>query len=103
MLQKLNETPLERFLSDELVPCSGNMIKFSEFYARLMDWLDPEDKRNWSKIRVGRELSTQYPRARQRGTGQFHIANIRWKEDNIESGSKLIMQDGYLEHENEID
>ena len=37
----------------------------------IWDWLDPEDKRNWSKIRVGRELSTQYPRARQRGTGQF--------------------------------
>ena len=35
MLQKLNETPLERFLADELVPCSGNMVKFSRVLCSL--------------------------------------------------------------------
>jgi hypothetical protein len=100
MLQKLNETPLERFIADELIPCPGAMIKQSEFYERFQDWLDPEDKRNWSKIRVGREIPTQFPRARQRGTGQFYIGNIAWKEDKIEPETKLIIIDGYLENAN---
>ena len=103
MLQKLNETPLERFINDEAVPCSGAMIKQSEFYERFQDWLDPEDKRNWSKIRVGREIPTQFPRARQHGSGQFYIGNLAWKDENAEPTKKLIVINNYLETKDEND
>lgn len=101
MLQKLNETPLEQFINDETIPCLGSMISQGEFYVKFQEYLDPEEKRNWSKIRVGRELPTQYPRARQRGTGQFHIGNIAWKDDEVEPTKKLIVFGEYLEIQDE--
>ena len=103
MLQKLNETPLERFINDELTPCPGLMVKFGDFFSRFMDWLDPEEKHNYSKIRVGREISTQYPRARKRGSGQFYIGNIRWNHEPAMKLAKLTVVNDYLEHEHEDD
>ena len=97
MLQKLNETPLEQFINEETIPCLGSTIQQKDFYEKLQTWLDPEEKRNWSKIRVGRELPTQSPRARLHGTGQFHIGNIAWKDDEIEPGKKLVVIAEYLE------
>lgn len=99
-LQKLNETPLERFVEDECLPCTGVTIKFSEFFSRLHDYLDFEDQRHWSKIRVSREMSTQYPKGRMRGTGQFHIGNIKWRNDeDATPEQKFIVINGYLEQE----
>jgi hypothetical protein len=97
-LQKLNEGPLERFLADNTVMKDGASIKFSEFYIRFEDSLDYEDKRSWSKIRVGRELAATVPRGRQRGSGQFYLGNIAWKDfENEVADHKLSLKDGYLE------
>jgi len=98
MLQKLNETPLERFIADNCVLKDGTQIKFSEFFDKFHETLDFEDRNSWSKIRVGRELSSIVPRGRQRGSGQFYLGNIAWKDfENEVVDHKLILKDGYLE------
>jgi hypothetical protein len=98
MLQKLNETPLERFITDNCVFKDGALIKFSEFFDKFTDSLDFEDRNNWSKIRVSRELSSTVPRGRQHGTGQFYLGNIAWRDfENEILDHKIILKDGYLE------
>ena len=98
MLQKLNETPLERFIADNCILTEGAQIKFSEFFEKFHETLDFEDRNSWSKIRVGRELSSVVPRGRQRGTGQFYLGNIAWKDfENEVADHKLSLKDGYLE------
>jgi hypothetical protein len=98
MLQRLNETPLERFIIDQTSPCDGNMIKFKTFYDLFIDQLEPIEMSSWSKIRVGREISTIYPRGRARGNGQFYIGNLKWKEDlEVKPTTKLRLANQYLE------
>ena len=68
------------------------------FYDKFVDALEPSEIAQWSKIRLGREISTIYPRGRRRKDGQFYIGNIRWKDDlDIEPGLKLKLLDDYLE------
>jgi len=100
MLQKLNETPLERFMADECIQKPGIMIKFSEFYERFNESLDPSDASMWSKIRTRRELPSNFPYGRHHGTGQFYIGNIAWKDDSDPPGQRFILKDNYLENEN---
>ena len=99
LAQRLNQTPLESFLSEKCRNINGKMIKFSDLYDKFMEWLDPSEAHNWSKIRVGRELPPSYPKGRIRETGQFYIGNICWA--NIEQkdppGKKLVLKDEYLE------
>jgi hypothetical protein len=99
MLQKLNETPLERFLTDETIIKNGQKLKFSEFYDRFQESLDITEQQAWSKIRTRRELPTSYPYGRERGTGQFYIGNLAWKDNTEEFGPRYVLKDGYLEQE----
>jgi len=102
ILQQLNESDLERFIRESCDSIFGSVIKQSEFYELFMAWIDPEEAYKWSKIRVGKELPAQYPRARLRGSGQFYIGNIMWKEgEKPKKPQKYIVVDGYLEYEND--
>lgn len=95
-LEEQNKTHLELFLAEECKHCSGNRIKFSEFFEKFQTWLPSDDLARWSKIRVGRELPPAYPRARIRETGHFHIGNLCWKDDTCDPKQGLSIKDGFL-------
>jgi len=100
MVQNLNKTHLEMFLEEKCTSVLGKMIKFSDFFAKFQEWLDPNEVHRWSKIRVGREVPPQYPKGRLHETAQFYLGNVAWKED-IKEGevilTKLVIKDGFLE------
>lgn len=100
LAQELNKTQLELFVSEKCQHVVGRKIKFSEFYDRFQEWLDPTEATHWSKIRTGRDLPPQYPKARIRENGQFYIGNVCWTGEPTsatEASAKFIIKDGYLE------
>lgn len=98
-VQQTNQTQLELFLDAECKPCVGANLKFSDFYDKLIQWMEPSEVNYWSKIKVGRDLPPQFPRGRLKKTGQFHIGNITWKESECPPGVRLTVHGDYLEPE----
>ncbi len=98
-IQQTNQTQLELFLTSETKPCAGSNLKFSEFFDKLIGWMEPSEVNYWSKIKVGRELPPQFPKGRLRKTGQFHIGNITWKDSECPPGVRLALHGDYLEPE----
>lgn len=98
MAEKSNQTLLEAFIHENCHYFPGRMIKFSEFYDRFREWLDPSEVSNWSKIRLGRELPPRHPKGRVMAeTGQFFIANISWEPMNGQPlEPRLVLKDDKL-------
>jgi len=96
--QQLNQTELEVFISEKCTHTLGQELLFARFYERFIEYLDPNEAHNWSKIRVGKELPPQFPRARKSCDGQMHIGNIMWRGAEIDEDapSRYIIKDGYL-------
>jgi hypothetical protein len=83
--QESNRTELERFIIARIHSFDGVVIKFSEFYDRFIEGLDANERNDWSKIRVGRELPPHMPNGRSTKDGQFYIANVSWTAPNGEA------------------
>jgi hypothetical protein len=75
-----NKTELEMFIEEKTYHCLGNAVTFAEFYERFHQYLDAEDRANWSKIKVSRELPIKYPSGRLSSVPDIHIGNIAWEE-----------------------
>ncbi len=97
LAQVQNLTTLQQFLREACQACSGQMIKFSDFYVKYAMWAEANGESTWSKIKVGKELPPQYPKGRLHGTGQFHIGNICFRGDKVEKKPRLVFKDDYLE------
>jgi hypothetical protein len=99
--QQLNQTSLEMFLVDKCKSSAGYRIKFSELYEQFQKYLEADEVGHWSKIRMGKELPPQYPKARSRKDGQFYIGNIAWKiTDTTVARPKLTICNGFLDSMN---
>jgi len=103
LVEQMNQTALQQFVQDKCVYVEGSMIKFSEFYMQFEEWLSADEIKFWTKNRVGREFPPQFPKARRRKDGQFYMGNIAWRnpKGTYESGTKLIVRNGYLEPAND--
>ena len=100
ILQQLNQTQLEQFIEAKIQPTKGQWIKFSEFYEKLIQWVDSSELQYWTKIRVGRELPPSFPKGRRRQDAQFYIGNMSWKDDpKPELPHKLVLRGEFLEPE----
>ena len=99
LVEQMNQTPLQQFVQEKCVYVEGHQIKFSELYDRFIEWVPLEERRFWTKQRVGKDFPPQFPKARQRKDGQFYIGNIVWRgqDDEIKPLVKLTVRDGYLE------
>ncbi len=80
-VQSCNMSELEIFIAEKCEPCDCNAIRVSEFYDRFVCWLDAGEA-NWSKHKVGKSLPPENPKGRLRSNGQFHIGNLRWRNDD---------------------
>lgn len=73
-----NRSFLEQFIAEKCHFASGEMITIKEFYDRFKEWCDPGYIDKWSKVRVGREMPTKFPKGRSSKDGQFNFGNISW-------------------------
>lgn len=97
---QLNRTELEIFLDEMTYYVPGEMILYAELWNRFQEWIDPSNLHLWSKIRLGRELPTQYPKGRcMAKSAQFYVGNISWTESKNLDTKKLVLKSGKLELE----
>ncbi len=76
-----NQDEFHTWLDECTFRVPGESIRYSDFYAKFVNWLDPSDAMNWSKIRVGKNLPIDCPKGRLSADGsQYHIANISFTE-----------------------
>jgi hypothetical protein len=98
MAEQLNQTPLERFLEEHCIPVPGYTISFSLFHEKFMEWIETDEVKNWGKIKTGRFMPPQFPKARVHGTSQVTIGNIAWaKQDISVTKARLVIREGYLD------
>jgi hypothetical protein len=89
-----NMTPLERFIHEQCHYVPGKVIKYSEFYDKFREYVEPNELVNWSLIKVGRNLPPQYPKGRLTSDhAQWYIGNISFgpMDDGEPVLSKLII------------
>jgi hypothetical protein len=97
--EQLNRDSLQVFIDEKCENVLGHQIKFSEFFDRFQESLDPNEIGNWGKIRVGKNLPPHFPKGRMRSTGQFYIGNIAWRGvlPDEKPKPRLVLRDNYLE------
>ncbi len=92
-----NRTALEIFFDESTYNVPGEMVLYSALYTKFLEWLDPNEIHEWSKIKFGRELPTQYPKGRVMSEGaQFYVGNISFNDFEIKDRPRLIIHDGKL-------
>lgn len=96
--EKANQTLLEMFIDENCHYVPGEMIKFSDFYDKFISWIDPNYIKDWTKIRVGKEIPPKFPKGRLPSTGQFWLGNISFKPKNPEESimDKLVLKGGFI-------
>jgi hypothetical protein len=84
MAMSQNKSALELFVADNCCEALGHYVELAAFYNKFMEYCDPVEARNWSKIRVGREMPAPYLRGRQRQTNKVIIGNMAFVGDTAD-------------------
>lgn len=89
-----NKSVVDTFIEEHCFYIPGAKIKYSEFFMKFQEWLDPNELSKWSKIRVGKELNKhKTPKGRDPSTNDFYVANISF--DNMATpGVELVLSQG---------
>jgi hypothetical protein len=87
-------TLLEQFLLEECHEIPGSCISAEEFHNEMNLWLeDPNDKKYWTKHRIGRELPDKFPRGRTGSTNDQsrYYGNLTTKKDTPPSDPYVLV------------
>ena len=89
----LNRDEFEVFLDEVTHEAPGEMILYSELWARFQEHLDPQLVHKWSKIRMGRSLPEKFPKGRVMAKGaKFYVGNLSFTEPGIKKGAALRLE-----------
>lgn len=95
MVQSQNESALETFLRENCYQVAGSMVLFGDFYDRFIESIDPDEAGNWSKIRIGKEMPTRFPKGRRTLDGQWCFGNLSFDPETPPS-KKLMVKNSKL-------
>lgn len=99
---KSNMEPVDRFIEECCHEVTGFMLKFSEFYDKFIEWLEPHERGFWTKKRVGKVFQTisKFPKGRwMKDGGQFYIGNLSLEEIKDNGRPRIILVSDRLEEE----
>lgn len=99
---KLNQNELEAFIEEQCYLVSGEMILLGEFYDRFKEWLDPESRAKWTKIKVTRHIPPPVVKGRwMKDAAKHYFGNISWvaKHPDQPVKPKLVANGERLEFE----
>ncbi len=96
MAEHANMSSLETFCLEKCFHAPGTKTKFSEFYDKFTEWLDPNQIGQWTKIRVGRELPPKFVKA-VFGPNEQWIGNLSFTQiAEADFGPRWVSQGGRL-------
>jgi phage/plasmid-associated DNA primase len=87
--KEANLDVLSSFLEDRCYRIEGSSISFADFYSAFTEYCPPDERRNWPRQRVSRNLPISIPRGKMGGDGSIFIGNISLKE-GVQPTRKLI-------------
>jgi hypothetical protein len=76
---KINMTLLETYIEEKCYYSPGSTILLGEFYDDFIRWLEPNDRYDWSKIRVSREMPPMFVKGRNK-EAQWCYGNISFEK-----------------------
>ena len=91
--QEANKTYLEMFIDEVCCHIPGEKIKYSDFFERFKEWVDPNQVHFWTIQRIGRELPNKFPKGRQPKDGQFYIGNISFNKEAKPGNPYILVGD----------
>jgi len=94
LAEHANKTPLEMFVEEKTYYTPGYRVKFSEFYSKFLEWLDPQQMHMWTAIRVGRELPPRYAKGRM-SNNEVWIGNVSFEEQQP-TNLRYVVREGKL-------
>lgn len=59
--EEMHRSALDVFLRDQCCEVPGEKVLFTELYERFIQSLDPAERHEWGKMRVARELPSNFP------------------------------------------
>ncbi len=91
--QEANMSALELFVKQNCHYIPGSMILGSEFADRFLNSLPQHERKDWSKIRINREIPAPYAKGNSPlHDNQVHIINISW-DPNTTPRRKLRLEE----------
>jgi len=91
-----NKTSLQSFIEGHTFPVAGEVIAFTIFYDKFLDWLDASEVSDWSKKKVSHDFPPHYPKGAATWDGnKLYVGNIAW-EDKKPTGYKLTTLNGTM-------
>lgn len=78
--QRINSTPLQEFLREKIVATDGCKILISEFYDQFTLFCDPNERSEWSKRKVSKEMPRDIVKGRSTKDPNWYYGNIWWKD-----------------------
>jgi hypothetical protein len=97
-MQQGNKSDLEIFIDDHCRQVDGNIVNFSEFYEKFVEWLDPNFVHLWSRIIVGKKIPPPYLKGRSRQDNNVLLGNIGWRNKEYEPPKSICyLENGILE------
>ena len=75
--EQLNRSPLEQFITECLFECSGELVSYSDFYGKFIEWLPAEEKGNWTRYKVTKGLPIKFASGTGNGN-KTYLTNCSW-------------------------
>lgn len=95
-IESSNQNLVEMFLDEFCYKVDGAMIKFSDLHEKFLEWLDPNWRDQWGKIKFGRELPLHFPKGRLKENNHVYVGNISWTSEPVSKRNKLKLSGGHL-------
>ncbi|MGA2061682.1 MAG: primase-helicase family protein [Thermoguttaceae bacterium] len=86
-VQERRRDPLEQFIAENCHAVVGEKILFSEFCERFLEWLAPEDRGQWSKQKISRQLPQDFPSGAHTQNKKY-IGNLSWEPKQPEPNTR---------------
>jgi hypothetical protein len=86
-----NRSYLDIFTEENCHYVPGEMVTVADFFERFHDWLPVEERHNWTKHKIGKELPKPYIKGRNPGTSQFNYGNMSWSPQSGPVRPKLVL------------
>ncbi len=79
--EDMQRSSLETFIQNQCHSAPGEKVLFADFYTKFTDWLDPEERYQWSKIKVSRGMPSDTPVGAHADNKRF-IGNLSFAPAN---------------------
>jgi len=91
-----NVNLLERFIQEKVFYVPGEFVTVKEFFETYHEWLDPVDRTYWSKIQVGRQMPSKFPRGRIHSSSIMAYGNLSFRDIPSTSEPYMLTAAGVL-------